>query len=82
MDIYVAKLSKMRILTVNFFHKFRGSAYKIEAPIGTPGAIGILGHLKAGDITWIHRNTSGSTRIPGVIGILGWLLVSEPGVKI
>ena len=24
MDIYVAKLSKMMILTVNFFHKFSG----------------------------------------------------------
>ena len=28
-DIYVAKLSKMMILTVKIFHKFRGSAYKI-----------------------------------------------------
>ena len=32
-DIYVAKLSKMRISTVKFFHKFSGSAYKIETPI-------------------------------------------------
>ena len=33
-DIYVAKLSKIMILTVIFFLiNFRGSAYKIEAPM-------------------------------------------------
>ena len=37
-DIYVAKLSKMRILTVNIFHKFSGgggggAAYKIKTPL-------------------------------------------------
>ena len=33
MEIYLAKLSKIMILTVNCFHKFSGGGYKIDGAI-------------------------------------------------